>query len=105
MSDCIPEADPPITMVTFKAVEVTAANSLIFVAQAILNEVRLSDAEAEATCAAVVIDHCHYWGNFYGPASSPFLARVLAHRFLDRQGYNAEHLRAALTTYGKKAGA
>jgi hypothetical protein len=88
-----------------KRAEDTSGDLVMNLAMALLDNVRLSDAEAEDACAAVVIDHCHYWGNFYGPASSPFLARVLAHRFLDRQGYNAEHLRAALITYGKKAGA
>lgn len=43
---------------------------------------------------------CHVWGDFYGPATSPWLARAIAHRYLDRQGGDLEHLKDALARYG-----
>jgi hypothetical protein len=48
-----------------------------------------------------VVDRCHVWGEFYGPATSPHLARAIAHRYLDRQGGDLDHLRDALAKYGK----
>ena len=39
---------------------------------------------------------------FNGPATSPFLARVLAHRFLDRQGGDPQHLKDAYEKWAKK---
>ena len=37
-----------------------------------------------------------YW---YGPAETPTEARILAHRYLDRQGGDPIHLRAALEKF------
>lgn len=51
--------------------------------------------EQHQLLASLVRDHAHYWGGFYGPADTKFLALVLAHRFMDRQGGNAEHINAA----------
>lgn len=70
------------------------------IAMAILAKARLSD-EAEHALAALVIDHCHLWGEFYGPASSIGLARLIAHRCLDGQGYNWEYLVEALQRWAR----
>lgn len=51
--------------------------------------------EQHQRVAEMVRDHAHWWGEFYGPADTKFLALVLAHRFMDRQGGNAEHINAA----------
>lgn len=78
------------------------SNKAFRYAMAILDVVRLTDREEEVRWAEMVIDHCHAWGDFYGPATSKHLARVIAHRYLDRQGGSAEHLRMALATYGNR---
>ena len=72
------------------------------VASAILDRVRLRDAEEESCWHHQVADHCHVWGEFYGPATSKHLARVLAHRFMDRQGADRRHMLDALRRYGGK---
>lgn len=70
------------------------------IALQILQTVRLSDAEEETRWRSEVVDRCHVWGDFYGPATSPHLARAIAHRYLDRQGGDHQHLANALVTYG-----
>ncbi|MCJ7796850.1 MAG: hypothetical protein MUQ56_08805 [Thermoleophilia bacterium] len=70
------------------------------IALAILDRVRLFTREEEHRWAMEVNDHCHVWGDFYGPATSRHLARALAHRYLDRQGGNGFYLQRALDDYG-----
>lgn len=69
------------------------------VALEILRTVRLDDV-TERNLRDLAVGHSHVWADFYGPASSPGLARVLAHRFIDRQGCDELHLRAALVRFG-----
>lgn len=72
-------------------------------AMEILAKVRLYEGEhnaelaraQEKKLAELVVDHCHYWGDFYGPADTRFLARLIAHRLMDRQGCDPTHLRDA----------
>jgi len=69
-------------------------------AMAILRSIRLSSADEESRWHDQVANHAHVWGDFYGPASSPHLARAIAHRFMDRQGGDLGHLKHALAAYG-----
>jgi hypothetical protein len=68
----------------------------------IIQTVRLHSADEESAWARTVCDRCHVWGDFYGPATSPHLARAIAHRYLDRQGGELAHLKAALLRFGKQ---
>ena len=74
--------------------------ALLFdVAVEILATVRMDHA-TERALHDVTVGKAHVWGEFYGPASSPGLARVLAHRYLDRQGCDEFYLRCALARFG-----
>jgi len=79
--------------------EQAEADEMFKVATRIILEVRLSSADEESRWRDEVSGRCHVWGDFYGPATSRHLARALAHRFMDRQGGDLQHMRDALAKY------
>jgi len=81
-------------------VELNHRDEMFDIAIRIVREVRLSSADEESRWHDEVSGCCHVWGDFYGPATSRHLARALAHRFLDRQGGDLQHMRDALAKYG-----
>jgi hypothetical protein len=80
--------------------ELECRDEMFAIAVRIVREVRLRSGDEESRWAEEVNGHCHVWGDFYGPATSAHLARALAHRFLDRQGGDLQHMRDALAKYG-----